>query len=174
MFVRGVKDALSDGKLLLTHQEMMQTMMSFQKEMMEKRTAKANAAAETNKKEGEAFLAENAKKEGVKTLPSGLQYKVLKAGDGPTPKATDRVTLHYRGTLSDGTEFDSSIAGGEPATFSVKGVIKGWTEALQLMKVGDKWQVFIPGHLAYGERNRGGKIGPNATLIFEMELLGIK
>ena len=124
-------------------------------------------------KEGETFLAANSKKEGVKTTASGLQYKVLTSGKGKTPTAADTVKVHYKGTLIDGSVFDSSIDRGEPAEFGVGQVIKGWTEALQLMKEGDKWQVVIPGSLAYGERGAGGKIGPNAVLIFEVELLSI-
>ena len=127
----------------------------------------------TNLKAGEDFLAANAKKEGVKTTASGLQYKVIKSGSGPSPKPTDTVKVHYNGTLIDGTVFDSSIRRGSPATFPVNGVIPGWTEALQLMKVGDKWQLFIPAKLAYGEQGPG-PIGPNATLIFDVELLGIE
>jgi FKBP-type peptidyl-prolyl cis-trans isomerase FklB len=125
-------------------------------------------------KDGETFLAENGKKEGVKTLASGLQYKVVKAGTGKTPKATDTVKVHYNGTLVDGTVFDSSIQRGEPASFPVNQVIAGWTEALQLMKEGDKWQLYIPAKLAYGEQGAGGKIGPNSTLIFDVELLSIE
>jgi FKBP-type peptidyl-prolyl cis-trans isomerase FklB len=128
---------------------------------------------EKNKKEGEAFLAENKKKDGVKTLPSGLQYKVLAEGKGKTPKATDTVTVHYRGTLTDGTEFDSSYKRNQPASFPVNGVIKGWTEALQLMKEGSKWQLFIPASLAYGEPGRPG-IPPNSVLIFDVELISVK
>jgi FKBP-type peptidyl-prolyl cis-trans isomerase FklB len=130
--------------------------------------------AEKNKKEGEAFLAENAKKEGVVTLPSGLQYKIIQQGSGRKPKLTDEVTTHYRGTLLDGTEFDSSYKRGEPTSFPVNGVISGWTEALQLMPVGSKWQLFIPSNLAYGMRGAGGTIGPNAALIFDIELIAIK
>jgi len=135
--------------------------------------AKHAQQAPKNLKEGEAFLVENAKKEGVVTLESGLQYQVITPGTGNAPKATDKVTTHYRGTLIDGTEFDSSYKRGQPATFPVKGVIAGWTEALQLMKVGAKWQLFIPANLAYGKRGAGGKIGPNATLIFDIELISI-
>jgi FKBP-type peptidyl-prolyl cis-trans isomerase FklB len=130
--------------------------------------------ADKNQKEGEVFLAENKKKKGVVTLPSGLQYRVITAGTGKIPKVTDTVTTHYRGTLIDGTEFDSSYKRGEPASFPVNGVVKGWTEALQLMKVGSKWQLFIPSNLAYGPQGAGQVIGPNATLIFEIELLSIK
>jgi FKBP-type peptidyl-prolyl cis-trans isomerase FklB len=137
--------------------------------------AQATMAAEAakNKKEGEAFLAANKTKEGVKTLPSGLQYKVLKNGTGKTPKATDSVKAHYAGTLLNGTEFDSSIKRGEPTVFPVNGVIPGWIEALQLMKTGSKWQLFIPSELAYGERGQQS-IPPNSVLIFEVELIGIE
>ena len=128
-------------------------------------------AGAANKKEGEAFLAANKGKEGVVTLPSGLQYKILKEGTGPKPTASDTVVCNYRGTLINGTEFDSSYKRGQPATFPVGGVIKGWTEALQLMPVGSKWQLFIPSDLAYGERGAGADIGPESTLIFEVELL---
>lgn len=131
------------------------------------------AVAEKNKRDGEDFLAVNKKKEGVIALPSGLQYRVLKAGKGKSPKATDNVTVHYRGTLIDGTEFDSSYKRGQPATFPVNRVIRGWTEALQLMKEGARWTLYIPSNLAYGERGAGANIGSNATLIFEVELLSI-
>jgi FKBP-type peptidyl-prolyl cis-trans isomerase FklB len=131
------------------------------------------AVGEKNKKDGEAFLAENKKKEGVVTLPSGLQYKIVTAGIGKKPKSEETVTVNYRGTLIDGTEFDSSIKRGQPATFPCHGVIKGWTEALQLMPVGSKWQLFVPSELAYGAQGAGGIIGPDATLIFEVELLSI-
>jgi FKBP-type peptidyl-prolyl cis-trans isomerase len=132
------------------------------------------ASAQVGREKGEAFLAENAKKEGVKTLPSGLQYKVVTEGVGKQPKKTDTVVVHYKGTLIDGREFDSSYKRGEPAEFGVSQVIKGWTEALQLMKEGAKWQVFIPWQLAYGEQGAGGLIGPNETLVFEVELLKVK
>ena len=168
---KGIEDALAGAKPLLTEQEVQETMMAFQKEMM----AKQAEVAKKNKTEGEAFLAENKKKEGVKTLPSGLQYKVIKAGIGKKPKLNDQVTTNYRGTLIDGTEFDSSYKRGQPATFQVSGVIPGWSEALQLMEQGAKWQLFIPSNLAYGERGAaGGLIGPNATLIFETELISIQ
>lgn len=174
ILLQGIKDILSGGKTLMTEQEVKQTMMDFQKDMMAKHQARMKELGEKNEKEGEAFLAENKKKEGVITLPSGLQYKVIKEGEGKTPIATDMVTVHYRGTLIDGKEFDSSYTRGQPATFPVKGVIPGFSEALQLMKVGSKWQLFIPSNLAYGERGAGEEIGPNATLIFDIELISIK
>ncbi len=160
---KGIQDALSGAKPLLSKEEIQETMTAFQKEMAEKQ-----------KQRGEAFLSENKKKEGVKTLPSGLQYKVIKAGTGKKPKVNDTVTVNYRGTLIDGTEFDSSFRRGQPATFPVSGVITGWTEAMQLMAEGAKWQLFVPPNLAYGERGAGGLIGPNATLIFEVELISVQ
>jgi len=160
---RGIQDALSGANPLLSKEEIQETMVAFQKEMAEKQ-----------KQRGEAFLSENKKKEGVKTLPSGLQYKVVKAGTGKRPKLNDTVTVNYRGTLIDGTEFDSSFRRGQPATFPVSGVIPGWTEAMQLMAEGAKWELFIPSNLAYGERGAGGLIGPNATLIFEVELISVQ
>ena len=174
ILTRGIKDVFSGGKPLLTEEEVQEMMVTFQKEMMAKQEELAKKLGEKNKKEGEAFLAENKKKEGVKTLPSGLQYKVVKAGTGKKPKLTDTVTTHYRGTLIDGTEFDSSYRRGQPVSFPVAGVIPGWTEALQLMEEGAKWQLFIPPNLAYGERGGGRDIGPNATLIFEIELISIQ
>ena len=168
-FAAGLKDGLA-GKRQMTEAEGRDTMATFQKDL----EAKQKAAAENNAKDGEKFLAENKKKEGVKTTPSGLQYKVIKEGTGPQPKATDIVTANYRGTLIDGTEFDSSYKRGEPATFPLNGVIKGWTEGVQLMKVGSKYQLFIPSNLAYGDRAVGPDITPNSTLIFEVELLGAK
>lgn len=170
----GIADGLSGGKPLLTEDEVRKVLAQFQQQMAAKAQQAAQQLAEKNQKAGEAFLAENKKKKGVITLPSGLQYQVIKAGTGKIPKATDTVTTHYRGTLIDGTEFDSSYTRGEPASFQVNGVIKGWTEALQLMKVGSKWQLFIPSNLAYGPQGAGQVIGPNATLIFEIELLSIK
>jgi FKBP-type peptidyl-prolyl cis-trans isomerase FklB len=172
IMVKGIKDSLSGGKTLLTDQEMREVMTAFQKEMTIQQSEKRNALAEKNKKEGEAFLAENKTKEGVKTLPSGLQYKVVEEGTGKNPKATDGVVAHYRGTRIDGTEFDSSYQRNEPATFKLDQVIKGWTEALVLMKEGAKWQIFIPSNLAYGE-NGAGPIEPNATLVFDVELIKI-
>ncbi|MGE5301114.1 MAG: FKBP-type peptidyl-prolyl cis-trans isomerase [Acidobacteriota bacterium] len=174
IFMQGVKDALSGGKKLLTDEEVRETMTAFSKELAAKQAEAMKKLGEKNKEEGEAFLAENKKKEGVKTLPDGLQYKVITEGKGASPKATDTVTVNYRGTFIDGKEFDSSYKRNQPATFAVNGVIPGWTEALQLMKEGSKWQLFIPAKLAYGERGAGGVIGPNATLIFEVELLSIK
>lgn len=174
ILARGLKDAFSGGKLLMSEEEYRNTMANFRKEMMAKQQAQMKTKGEKNKKEGDAFLAENKDKKGIVSLPSGLQYKVIKEGEGDTPKATDKVTVHYRGTLIDGTEFDSSYGRGEPATFPVNGVIPGWTEALQLMNAGSKWQLFIPSNLAYGERGAGGKIGPNSTLIFDVELLSIQ
>jgi FKBP-type peptidyl-prolyl cis-trans isomerase FklB len=170
IFVKGIKDALTNAKPIISEQEIRETLTAFQKEMQ----AKQEEIGKKNKDEGEAFLAENKKKEGIKTLPSGLQYKIIKAGAGKKPKLADTVTAQYRGTLINGTEFDSSYKRGQPATFKVSGVIPGWTEALQLMEEGAKWQLFIPSNLAYGERGAGGLIGPNATLIFEVELVSIQ
>jgi FKBP-type peptidyl-prolyl cis-trans isomerase FklB len=171
--LQGLKDALADGKVLLTDDEIKTVMTDLQNQVRQKQEEKRLAAVETNKKEGAAFLAANATKQGVVTLPSGLQYKVMVAGTGPKPTADDQVVCNYRGTLLDNTEFDSSYKRGQPATFGVTGVIKGWTEALELMPVGSKWQLFIPSDLAYGERGKG-PIEPNATLIFEVELLSIQ
>lgn len=172
--VAGLRDALGGAKPLLSDDEVRQVMMQFSKDMREKTAAANKDAAEKNTQEGEKFLAENKTKPGVKTTASGLQYKVEKEGNGQAPKETDTVVVNYRGTLIDGTEFDSSYKRGEPATFPVNRVIKGWTEALQLMKPGSKYQLFIPSGLAYGERGAGGDIGPNAMLIFEVELLSVK
>jgi FKBP-type peptidyl-prolyl cis-trans isomerase FklB len=173
IFAKGLKAAMTGAKMAMPDEEMHQVMTAFQKELAEKQAVKMKALAEKNKKEGEAFLAANKKKEGVKTLSSGLQYKVIKEGTGQTPKSTDTVTTNYRGTLIDDTEFDSSYRRGQPAKFPVNGVIAGWTEALQLMKAGSTWQLFIPSNLAYGERGAGNIIGPNATLIFDVELISI-
>ena len=170
----GLKDALAGKEASLTKEEREKTLQAFQKEMMEKQIAASKEAAIKNAAEGEKFLAENKKKDGVKTTASGLQYKVLKEGSGPSPKETDTVVVNYKGTLLDGTEFDSSFKRNEPASFQVNRVVKGWIEALQLMKAGSKYQLFIPSALAYGERGAGQLIGPNATLIFEVELLSIK
>jgi FKBP-type peptidyl-prolyl cis-trans isomerase FklB len=173
--IQGMKDALAGGKTLLTEDEARTALQQLQSEMQAKQQAKAAQEGEANKKEGDAFLAANKGKEGVVALPIGLQYKILTPGTGPKPTATDSVVCNYKGTLINGTEFDSSYKRGEPATFPVTGVIKGWTEALQLMPVGSKWQLVIPADLAYGPRGTpGGPIGPNATLIFEVELMSIK
>ncbi len=172
-FAKGLKDAFAGSSPLMTEQEIRDTMTAFQQEMIAKQLERSKGLGEKNKKEGEAFLAGNKGKEGVVTLPSGLQYKVIKEGDGKTPKATDIVTVNYRGALVDGTEFDSSYKRGEAADFQVGSVIAGWTEALQLMKEGAKWQLFIPANLAYGERGAGNAIGPNAVLVFEIELISV-
>jgi FKBP-type peptidyl-prolyl cis-trans isomerase len=171
---RGVKDAVSGAKPLMTDDEMKATMMALQNDLRQKHEAMMQQAGESNKKEGEAFLAANKSKPGVVTLPSGLQYKILQEGTGPKPSPTDTVVCNYRGTLINNTEFDSSYKRGQPATFQLGHVIKGWTEALQLMPVGSKWQLFIPSDLAYGPRGQGADIGPNATLIFEVELVSIQ
>ncbi|HTF99070.1 MAG TPA: FKBP-type peptidyl-prolyl cis-trans isomerase [Nitrospirota bacterium] len=172
ILAQGLRDSLAGKKMLLTDQEARETIMVVQRELQAKMQEKMKAEGEKNKKEGEAFLAANKKKEGVKTLPSGLQYRVITEGKGAMPKATDTVTVHYKGTLIDGTEFDSSYKRNEPASFPVTGVIKGWTEALQLMKTGSKWQLFIPANLAYGEQGRPG-IPPNSVLIFDVELIKV-
>ena len=172
-FAQGLKDALAGGKTLLTEDEARATLVQLQNDVRAKQEEKRKLEADKNKKEGDAFLASNKTKEGVTTLPSGLQYKVLTQGTGAKPVAADKVVCNYKGTLIDGKEFDSSAKHGGPATFAVNGVIKGWTEALQLMSVGSKWQLFVPSDLAYGERGAGSDIGPNATLIFEVELLSI-
>ncbi len=173
LLAKGVRDATTGGETLLTTEEARETLMALQQELVARAQEQRRHAAEKNKKEGEEFLAANSNKEGVVTLPSGLQYKVIRSGDGPSPKETDTVETNYRGTLIDGTEFDSSYKRNQTAVFPVNGVIAGWTEALQLMKVGDKWQLFLPPDLAYGERG-AGPIGPNAALIFDVELLSIK
>src|SRR5437868_4760786 len=165
----GIKDSLA-GKPQLTPDQVKDVMAQFEKDMEQKQ----KQLGEKNKTDGAKFLEDNKKKPGVKTTASGLQYKVEKEGTGSQPKATDMVTVNYRGTLIDGTEFDSSYKRGQPATFPVNGVIKGWTEALQLMKQGSKYQLVIPSNLAYGERAMGADIGPNATLIFEVELQDVK
>lgn len=165
-FLMAIKTAYEGGEFKMDPNAANQMINSY----FEEKKVQMLAA---NKKAGEDFLAENGKKEGIKTLPSGLQYEVLVEGNGPKPTANDRVTTHYHGTLIDGTVFDSSVERGQPATFPVNGVIKGWTEALQLMPVGSKWRLFIPSDLAYGDRGAGAQIQPNSTLIFEVELLSI-
>jgi FKBP-type peptidyl-prolyl cis-trans isomerase FklB len=171
---QGLADALAGSKTLLSEDEERATLTEFQNDMRKKQQEKMQQAADANKKEGDAFLAANKAKEGVVTLPSGLQYKILTAGAGPKPTAKDSVVCNYKGTLVDGKEFDSSYKRGAPATFPVSGVIKGWTEALQLMPVGSKWQLVVPADLGYGDRGQGPDIGPGATLIFEVELLSIQ
>ena len=169
-FMAAVKDALTDAKPQLSQQEMQATLQRVQQQ----RQAEEQQVGDQNRLEGQKFLAANKSKPGVKELPSGLQYKVIKAGTGATPKATDTVEVDYRGTLINGKEFDSSYSRGQPATFPVNGVIKGWQEALQSMKEGAKWQIYVPAELAYGSRGAGSLIGPNATLIFDVELHKIK
>ena len=173
LVVRGIQDALSGEEPLMSDEERNKTLMDLKKRIVTAQREERKQAAEDHLAKGKAFLEENAKKEGVKTLPSGLQYKVIQEGSGATPAATDTVTVHYRGTLIDGTEFDSSHSRGKPATFRTDRVIRGWTEALQKMKEGAKWELFIPPELAYGERGAGAKIGPNSTLIFEVELISV-
>jgi FKBP-type peptidyl-prolyl cis-trans isomerase FklB len=172
--LRGLKDALAAGKTLLTEDEARAALTQLQTEVRGKQQEKMKVAGEMNKKEGVEFLAANKSKEGVVILPSGLQYKILTAGTGPKPTASDTVVCNYRGTLISGAEFDSSYKRGQPASFPVNGVIKGWTEALQLMPVGSKWQLFVPSEMGYGDRGAGADIGPGATLIFEVELLSIQ
>lgn len=174
LLLQGFKDALSGGKTLMTEEEAKAVLTQLTNDLRAKQEEKQKAAAETNKKEGEAFLAANKTKPGVITLPSGLQYKILTPGTGPKPTAADTVSCNYRGTLINGKEFDSNAKAGKPITFPVTGVIKGWTEALQLMPVGSKWQLWIPSDLAYGPQQRGPDIGPNSTLIFEVELVSIE
>jgi FKBP-type peptidyl-prolyl cis-trans isomerase len=166
---RGIKDGLA-GTAAMNDQQIQQTMQEFEKEMRSQRTA----AGEKAQADGARFLAENEKKPGVQKTASGLQYQIITAGDGPKPKSTDKVKVHYRGTLIDGKEFDSSYSRGEPAVFPANRVIAGWTEALQLMPVGSKWKLFIPASLAYGAEGAGAAIPPNAALVFEVELLGIE
>jgi FKBP-type peptidyl-prolyl cis-trans isomerase FklB len=171
---QGIKDAMAGGKTLMTDEEVKAAMAALKATAQKNQEAKMAQAGDANKKEGDAFLAANKAKDGVVTLPSGLQYKILTAGTGAKPTAADTVICNYKGTLINGKEFDASSKHGGPATFPVSGVIKGWTEALQLMPVGSKWQLFIPPDLAYGQRGAGGDIGPGATLIFEVELVSIK
>lgn len=174
LFTEGLAVGLGGGKARWTDEELAGALEALQKQMTATLAARRADEAEANAKTGASFLAENKKKEGVKTLPSGLQYEVVKAGKGnASPTATDKVQTHYRGRLIDGTEFDSSHERGEPATFPVDGVIKGWTEALQLMKEGDSWRLYVPAELAYGERGAPPAIGPNQVLIFDIELLKI-
>jgi len=169
-FLQGVRDVLTDTKLKYTPEEMQKVVNAFREQQMQKQ----QQAGQANVTAGQAFLDANAKKPGVTALPSGLQYRVIKAGTGPRPKGTDTVVVHYRGTLVDGKEFDSSYSRGEPTPLRLDGVIKGWQEAVSLMPVGSKWEIYVPPTLAYGERGAGNMIGPNSTLIFEIELLEIK
>lgn len=180
-FMDGMKSSTDGSEPKLTKEQIQETMKAFQEEMMKKQAeaekaeqAALEAAAAKNQQEGEAFLAENGKRQGVVTTASGLQYEVLTEGKGAKPKETDTVTVHYTGKLIDGTEFDSSIKRNEPATFALNAVIPGWIEGLQLMPVGSKWKLYIPAGLAYGPGGTGGPIGPNATLIFEVELLKVE
>ncbi|MGA8222739.1 MAG: FKBP-type peptidyl-prolyl cis-trans isomerase [Candidatus Acidiferrales bacterium] len=184
ILIKGLRDALAGDKTLMTDEEkravltqlqakVRAAMAEQQAEARKKQEAEMQVAGEANQKEGQAFLDANKTKDGVVTLPSGLQYKILQAGTGPMPTTTDSVVCNYRGTLINGKEFDSSYKRGQPATFPVSGVIKGWTEALQLMPVGSKWQLYVPADLAYGARGAGADIGPNSTLIFEVDLISI-
>jgi FKBP-type peptidyl-prolyl cis-trans isomerase len=174
VLAKGIKDALAGGTMLLSEAELQEIRTALQNDITEKNKQRVKALAEKNKKEGDAFLAENRKKDGVKTTDSGLQYKVITAGTGSSPRATDIVTVNYRGTLVDGSEFDSSYKRGEPVSFLLNQVIKGWNEGIQLMKEGGKFLFVIPSELAYGERGTpGGPIGPGAVLIFEVELLSV-
>ncbi len=173
VFVQGFRDGYAGQPPLLSPDDALKVLIEMKQEQRAQQQAEHNKMAEKNKKAGEAFLAENQNKEGVVTLDSGLQYKVIRAGDGPKPKKTDVVLCHYRGALLDGTQFDSSYDRGEPAQFRVDKLIPGWTEALQLMPSGSKWELYIPSYLAYGAR-QAGQIAPNSTLIFELELIEIK
>lgn len=173
VFMTGIKDGLANKFSMMTEEEVKQTLIGLQSELIERQNSELKAMATKNLEEGEKFLADNKKQKGVVVLPSGLQYKIVKEGSGDSPKATDTVTTHYRGKLIDGTEFDSSYTRGEPARFAVNAVIPGWTEALQLMKPGAKWELYIPPKLAYGENGVGQLIGPNSTLVFEVELINV-
>jgi FKBP-type peptidyl-prolyl cis-trans isomerase FklB len=174
VYISGIRDSLGGKDSLMSQEEIRTTLSDLQKRIAAVRQKELKEKAEKNLSESKAFLAENGKKEGIKTLLSGLQYKVLAEGYGKMPKAEDTVTVHYKGTLIDGKEFDASYKRGQPATFKVNGVIKGWSEALQLMKEGSKWQLYIPPDLAYGERAMGPQIPPNSALIFEVELISVK
>jgi len=174
ILAQGLKDAISGAKPQMSEEELKQVITGLQQEVRQKQMQMQEAAAAENKTKGDAFLTENSKKDGVVVLPDGLQYKILTAGQGKKPAESDTVLCNYKGTFLDGTEFDSSAKVGKPVPFEVKNVIAGFKEVLQLMPVGSKWQVFVPSNLAYGERGAGGVIGPNATLIFEIELVSIQ
>lgn len=174
IFIRGLVDGLNAKKPIMSEEDLKATASAYQAELKQKQTEARKATAENNKKMGDAYLAKNKTQKGVITTESGLQYKIIKKGDGAKPTDDSMVECHYKGTLIDGTEFDSSYRRGQPATFPVKGVIPGWKEALKLMPVGSKWELVVPSELAYGERGAGREIGPNATLVFEVELLSIK
>ncbi len=171
---QGAQDVLDDKETLLTQEQVVEVMTSFSQKIQKEQEEKQKAAAGKNVEESKKFFAENGKKDGIKTTKSGLQYQVITEGKGDKPKATDRVSVHYKGTLLDGSTFDSSYERGEPATFPLNAVIPGWTEGLQLMTVGSKYKLFVPPELGYGERGAGPKIGPNAALIFEVELLKVE
>lgn len=173
-FKQGFTTGYTDQPGLMTEEEVVNTLVKFQQEFIEQKMQAAKKSAEINQKESAAFLEKNKKAKGIKVTASGLQYRILTAGKGPIPTLSDTVTTHYRGKLIDGTEFDSSYSRNEPATFPVEGVIPGWTEALQSMPVGSKWELFIPAELAYGDQGAGNRIGPNQALIFEIELLSIE
>ncbi|MFU8819266.1 MAG: FKBP-type peptidyl-prolyl cis-trans isomerase [Desulfurivibrio sp.] len=169
----GIKDAVGRAEPLLSDEEMQEAIVAFQGEMLSRQEEMMSELSAENLRAGQAFLAENADREGVISLPSGLQYRVVEQGEGVSPAATDRVSVHYEGRLVDGTVFDSSLERGEPAVFPVAGVISGWTEALQLMSEGAKWEIFLPADLAYGERGAPPVIGPNAVLVFDVQLLKV-
>lgn len=173
IFLKGIQDALDDSQPLISYEEMRETLVTLKTRVVAIQREQARAKAEKSLEESQAFLESNAQKEGVVVLPSGLQYQVISEGQGDSPGATDTVTVHYLGTLMDGTEFDSSYSRNEPTTFALNRVIKGWTEGVQLMKPGAKYRFFIPPDLAYGTRGAGRMIGPNATLIFEVELISV-
>ena len=174
VMARGLSDAFSDKETALTDEEIQSTLINFRQEFQQKQREIAQRKAQEAAITEESHLAESASKEGVVSLPSGLQYKVITPGDGPSPLTTDKVKVHYKGSLADGTIFDSSYDRGQPTSFTVSGVIKGWTEALLLMQVGSKWELTIPSKLGYGTRGSGGTIPPNSTLLFEVELLAIE
>lgn len=174
LYYKGVQDGFKGAAPMLTPEEVIATMQALQTRKMEQQQQEMTKAAEDNKAASDAFLSKNKARKEVTTTASGLQYEVIKKGEGDMPDADDKVNVHYHGTLPDGTVFDSSVERGEPISFAVNGVIKGWTEALQLMHVGDKWKLYIPADLAYGPRGAGPKIGPNQALVFDVELLGVE